>query len=121
MPGYVAKAPARRPAPKAAAAAKPAATPAAATAYDKGILPRVGRVGAVIRTVVAQTETQPGVAQVEKEIMELAADKSKFEALWRQLDFNNNGAVSLAGPLWRGHSVGLRGDMLANRICGDRD
>ena len=37
------------------------------------------------------------VFKLEKEIMAIAADKSKADALWHQLDFNNNGAVSLAG------------------------
>jgi hypothetical protein len=35
----------------------------------------------------------------------IAADKSKLDALWRQLDFNHNGAVSLAGScVWFGKS-----------------
>jgi hypothetical protein len=37
------------------------------------------------------------LVQLEREIMALVADKTKFEGLWRQLDFNNNGSVSLAG------------------------
>ncbi len=43
----------------------------------------------------------PWCGQAEKEILALKSDPSKVAALWRQLDFNNNGVVSLAGPLRR--------------------
>ncbi len=39
------------------------------------------------------------MSQLEKEIAAMTQDKTKADALWKQLDFNSNGAVSLAGPL----------------------